>query len=164
MSNLYQLSTEYMTLFNAVCNSADEEGEIDTALIEQLNTIQESFEKKAVNTAYVYCMLEGEIEQTDKLLKRLTERSKRLKTAKERVKEYLSVSMQNAGYEEIKGDYANITFRTSEETVIDDEDMLEEEFIRVKVEPNKTAIKNAIKKGIEVRGAHIEKKKNINIK
>lgn len=109
-------------------------------------------------------MLEGEIEQTDKLLNRLTERSNRLKAARKRVKEYLSCAIQNAGCEEIKGNYANITFRTSEETIIDDEDMLSEEFIRVKVAPNKTAIKNAIKQGIEVRGAHIEKKKNLQIK
>lgn len=46
MSNLYQLSNEYMALFNDVCNSADEEGEVETALIEQLNAIQELFEKR----------------------------------------------------------------------------------------------------------------------
>lgn len=165
MSNLYQLSTDYMKIFNAVCESADEEtGEVDTALVEQLNAIQQSFEEKAVNTAYVYCMLDGEIEQTDKLLKRLVERKKRLVKAKERVKEYLSVSMLNAGVESIKGDYANISFRESEFVVIDDPIALDDEFYVVKEDISKFAIKQAIKQGREVVGAHIEKKKNLQIK
>lgn len=164
MSNLYKLSNEYMKAFNDVCNSADEEGEVYTALVEQLTAIQGEFEQKALNTYYVCCMIDGEIEQTEKILKRLTLRSKRLKKAKERVKEYLLVSMQNAGVESIKGDYANISFRASEQVVIDNISVLEDEFFVIKKEPDKNAIKQAIKQGREVIGAHIEKKKNINIK
>lgn len=165
MSELYKLTGEYIDAYNAVIDSVDEEtGEVDTALVERLNSIQEFFEEKAIKVAYVYCKLDGEIEQTDKLLKRLLERKKRLVKAKENVKEYLSASMQNAGVESIKGDYANISFRPSEQTVIDDITQLEDEFFIVKKEPNKTAIKQAIKNGREISGAHIEKKKNIIIK
>lgn len=165
MSELYKLTGEYIEAYNDLIESVDEEtGEVDTALVERLNSIQELFEEKAVKVAYVYCKLDGEIEQTDKLLKRLLERKKRLVKSKENVKEYLSASMQNAGVESIKGDYANISFRTSEETVIDDLSMLDDEFFVIKKEPSKTAIKQAIKQGREVQGAHIEKKKNLQIK
>ncbi len=62
--------------------------------------------------------------------------------------------------------YADISFRASEQTVIDNADAVPEEYMTVKTTytPNKTAIKEAIKAGKEVPGAHLEQKKNIQIK
>lgn len=165
MSNLYQLSNDYMEIFNAVCESADDEtGEVDTALVEQLNAIQGAFEAKAINVAYLYRECDDEIIRIDRLMERLTKRKKRLASARERIKEYLSTAMQNAGVDSVKGDYATLSFRSSEETVIDNIAFLSDEFFIVKKEVSKTAIKQAIKQGREVLGAHIERKRNLQIK
>lgn len=163
--SLYGLTTEYQSLYNQLIESVDEEtGEVDITISNALTAKGKEFEEKAVAVASVYRKFDNEIALYEQEIKRLQEYKERLKKCKERLKDNLSYACQTLGYEKIDGVYAHISFRTSEETIIDDEDMLEEEFIRVKVEPNKTAIKNAIKAGIEVRGAHIEKKKNINIK
>jgi len=57
-----------------------------------------------------------------------------------------------------------VTFRKAEETIIDDFENLSDEFVRIKYEPDKTAIKKAIKEGVKVEGAHIETKKSCTIK
>lgn len=91
---------------------------------------------------------------------------KRAERGEKWLTEYLDENVKSAGYERIDGARVSISFRNSEETVIDNMDELPKEFIKEKVtySPDKTAIKQAIKAGKEVNGAHIEKKKNLQIK
>ena len=58
-----------------------------------------------------------------------------------------------------------LSFRKSAEVQIDDIDELPDEYLRYKEpEPNKTAIKEAIKSGKEVAGAHLEDTLSLQIK
>ena len=61
---------------------------------------------------------------------------------------------------------ANISFRESERLEVDDESKIPDEYIRVTVkkEPDKTAIKKAIKDGREIDGVHLQRYKNIQVK
>lgn len=61
------------------------------------------------------------------------------------------------------GDTVSISWRKSERVEIDDVDALPDMYMRVKVEPDKTAIKSAIRAGDRVDGARIVTSNNIQI-
>ena len=165
--NLYNLTSECKGLYDAILATADEEtGEADLSLVTALAQRQEEWDKKAVSVACVFRAVGEDSDRIGREIERLTAMKKRLDRERERVKEGLDAACRALGVESVKGMYANISYRASEQTVIDDELSLPEEYLTVKTTytPNKTAIKEAIKAGKEVPGAHIERKKNIQIK
>lgn len=165
--NLYNLTSECKGLYDAILATADEEtGEADLSLVTALAERQEEWDKKAVSVACVFRALGEDSDRIGREIERLTAMKKRLDRDRERVKEGLDAACRALGVESVKGMYANISYRASEQTVIDDELSLPEEYLTVKTTytPNKTAIREAIKAGKEVPGAHLEQKKNIQIK
>lgn len=167
MPNLYLLAQEYKNLENSLLASADEEtGEIDIDIAATLEKIQGTFEEKAISVATVYRNLGTYSGNIDAEIKRLQALKKRVDREQDRVKDYLAQACEMTGTDSLRGVYANISFRKSEQTVIDDESVLPKEFVIEKVtySPDKTKIKAAIKAGQEVQGAHIEVKNNIQIR
>lgn len=167
MATLYKLGEEYVNLYNALIETADEEtGEVDVDISAALADVQGSFEEKAVATATVVRMLNNTADDVNAEIKRLTGMKKHLERETERVKDYLTQVCEMTGTESIKGISASISFRKSEQTIIDNEEAIPDEYMTVKTTytPNKTAIKAAIKAGKEIDGAHIEVVKNIQIK
>lgn len=165
--NLYNLTAECANLYDAILATADEEtGEADLSLVTALCERQDEWEKKAVSVACVYRALDNDSARVGREIERLTAIKKRLERERDRIKDGLDAACKTLGVESVKGMYANISYRASEQTVIDNEFELPEQFINVKEvrTPNKTAIKEAIKSGEEVPGAHLERKKNIQIK
>lgn len=165
--SLYSLTDECRNLYDALMASVDEEtGEVDISLVNALAERQEAWEDKAVAVACVYRSLDEDAARVGREIERLTAMKKRLERERDRVKEGLSAAFTALGVEKVKGMYADISFRASEQTVIDNADAVPEEYMTVKTTytPNKTAIKEAIKAGKEVPGAHLEQKKNIQIK
>lgn len=165
--SLYSLTDECRNLYDALMASADEEtGEVDISLVNALAERQEAWEDKAVAVACVYRSLDEDAARVGREIERLTAMKKRLERERDRVKEGLANACNALGVEKVQGMYANISFRASEQTVIDNADAVPEEYMTVKTTytPNKTAIKEAIKAGKEVPGAHLEQKKNIQIK
>lgn len=165
--SLYSLTDECRNLYDALMASADEEtGEVDISLVNALAERQEAWEDKAVAVACVYRSLDEDAARVGREIERLTAMKKRLERERDRVKEGLSAAFTALGVEKVKGMYADISFRASEQTIIDNADAVPEEYMTVKTTytPNKTAIREAIKAGKEVPGAHLERKKNIQIK
>lgn len=165
--SLYSLTDECRSLYDALMASVDEEtGEVDISLVNALAERQEAWEDKAVAVACVYRSLDEDAARVGREIERLTAMKKRLERERDRVKEGLSAAFTALGVEKVKGMYADISFRASEQTVIDNADAVPEEYMTVKTTytPNKTAIREAIKAGKEVPGAHLEQKKNIQIK
>ena len=165
--SLYSLTDECRNLYDALMASVDEEtGEVDISLVNALAERQEAWEDKAVAVACVYRSLDEDAARVGREIERLTAMKKRLERERDRVKEGLSAAFTALGVEKVKGMYADISFRASEQTIIDNADAVPEEYMTVKTTytPNKTAIKEAIKAGKEVPGAHLEQKKNIQIK
>lgn len=165
--SLYSLTDECRSLYDALMASADEEtGEVDISLVNALAERQEAWEDKAVAVACVYRSLDEDAARVGREIERLTAMKKRLERERDRVKEGLSAAFTALGVEKVKGMYADISFRASEQTIIDNADAVPEEYMTVKTTytPNKTAIREAIKAGKEVPGAHLEQRKNIQIK
>ena len=59
---------------------------------------------------------------------------------------------------------AAVSYRKSQAVVVDDLDMIPDEFLRIKKEPDKTVIKEALKGGTPVTGAHLEDRQSMSIK
>ena len=159
MASLYNLATEYQELYTALVSTADEEtGEVDVDIAAALANVQGTFEEKAIATATVSRMLGNTVEEVSKEIDRLKRLKAHLEREDGRVREYLKRAMEMTGTEKVQGISASISFRKSEQTVIDNEGELPEEYITEKTTytPNKTAIKAAIKAGNDVPGAHIE--------
>lgn len=167
MDNLYNLATEYMDLYNALISTVDgDTGEVDIDIASALEKAQGTFEEKAIATATVVRGLNKYSKDIDQEIKRLKALKEHVDGEQKRVEDYLTKACEMTGTEKLQGIYANISFRKSEQTIIDDERLLPEEFIRVKTtyEPDKEKIKKAIKRGEEIQGAHIEQTKKIQIK
>ena len=163
MNALYKLGEEYNRLLDELLETANEDGEVNLDISKQLEEIHGAFTEKAVSVATVYRSLEQEAERYKAEEKRLAEIRRKLERHAEAVKCYLARECINTGVEKIGGVSANISFRTSEKTVIDNEAEIPDEYWRVKKEPDLAAIKAAIKAGKEIEGAHLQSFKNIQI-
>ena len=165
--NLYNLTAECKSLYDDIIASADNDtGEVDLSLVAALSVWQEEWNDKAIAVACVYRALDEDSARVGREIERLTAIKKRLERERDRVKEGLANACNALGVEKVQGMYANISFRSSEQTFIDNEGAIPDEYMTVKTTytPNKTAIKEAIKAGKDVPGAHVEKRKNIQIK
>ena len=165
--SLRNIGENYLAIRDELFDTMDEEtGEVNSEVLERLNSIQESFEAKAQNVALVCLDFRDRKEAIQREIDRLKKLLKRAENSEKWLTEYLEENVKSAGYERIDGAKVSLSFRSSEETVIDDFDELPKEFIKEKItySSDKVAIKAAIKAGKEVNGAHIEKKKNLQIK
>lgn len=165
MNALYKIGDEYNRLLEELVETADAEtGEVDLDVVRQLESIHGEFEEKALSVATVYRELKSEAKRYEEEEKRLNGIRKKMEHSAEEIKGYLMRELMRTGTEKIKGISANISFRTSEKTVIDNEAEVPEEYWRVKREPDLAAIRSAIKSGKEVEGAHLQTYKNLQIK
>lgn len=166
---LYELSKDYESLMLAI-----ESGDIpEEALADTLESIEVMLDEKADNIACWIKQLTAEAEaikaEEDKLKARRTAKLKRA----ERLTEYLSECLTNAGRNKIETARNVISFRkTPGKVVIDNEQGFVEwaqkyadGFLNYK-EPtiNKTAITEYIKAGGQLEGVRIESSQNISIK
>lgn len=79
----------------------------------------------------------------------------------ERMKEYLAFCLDGSKWESTAG---KVSYRKSQQVVIDDIDALPEEYIRIERVPSKSAIKEDLKQGVIVDGAHMVDNINVTIR
>ena len=145
----------------------EETGEISEAAYALLEDLEAKKEEKVENIGCLIKNLRAEAEAVKAEKLALQKRQSRLENKAEWFKEYLSRCLVE-DYAEGKKKWSfprvELGFRSSESVVIDDLDALDDEFVAIKREPAKTAIKRAIKDGISVDGAHLEQNINLQIK
>lgn len=167
MQTLYEISSELRNLYDKLENGEGvdlETGEIEPELVNALAVNQQNLQTKGIDIGFVIKSFDDEIDLYDREIKRLQERKQVLKNAQERVKNNLKSAMEEFGIELIEGRTLKISFRKSESVEVDNVDELDEKFKKVKVEADKTAIKQAIKNGEEVKGARLVKNNNLQIR
>lgn len=164
--SLFEIDSNIRSFIDALYSSVDEDGCIVEGDFEKLEELQMARETKIDNIALYYkeCIVQAKALKDEAAL--LTSRAKSAEKKAERLKKYLSDSMIASGNLNHESSKCKISFRTSNPLVIDDETALAKKWFVKKVEyvPDKTAIKDAINSGKAVKGAHIEEKKNIQIK
>lgn len=167
---LYELTNEYQTILNMI----DEETEFPAeAIADTLEAITAEIEVKADNIACMLKSLDAEIAAIKSEETRLSDRRKSKQTAYDRIKQYLSDELRRANIDKVETARNKITFRKSEsvELLVDEGAFIKwaqesNDDLLTYVDPkiNKTAIKAAIKDGMNIAGATITEKQNIQIK
>lgn len=164
---LYELTNDYLALLEAIDN-----GEIpEEAIADTLESITTCIEEKADSIACALKNLDAECSAIKAEETRLAERRKAKERAYERIKQYLSETLQRAGLDKIETARNKITFRKSESVELDEEafikwaevnrdDLLTYSAPKI----NKTEVKRALKDGIEIVGAELRINQNIQIK
>lgn len=165
---LYELAADYEAFIAAV-----EAGEIpEEAVVDTLESIESSIEEKADNIACILKNLAAEKDAIKAEEDKLAERRKTKEKKFEKLKTYLSDMLLKCGKTQIETPRNKITFRVSEMVVLENESAFVEWAAREHDEYlkygdptiNRTEIKNALKNGTEIAGAHLEKRQNIQLK
>ena len=162
---LYELANDYMALMQAIDN-----GEIpEEAIADTLEAIKGEIEIKADNIACILKNLDADVAAIKAEEERLAARRKAKEKTHERIKQYLSLMLQNVGVGEVETARNKITFRKSEAVNIDPTFIA---WARVNRDDllnygaptaNKTEIKKALKGGAEIPGAHLVTNMNIQL-
>lgn len=163
MNTLYDITLQYREMLEKMLDTASEDGEVDEQVMHELTQTQDALEVKAENCAAMYLEIDSEVERIKRFEGKIKTRRERLQNRRDRLKEYIDRNLTAAQIERIEGEFVNISYRKSEKVEIDNEAEIPEEYWRVTKEPDKTAIKQALKAGISM-GAHLEPTKSIQIK
>lgn len=161
--SLWKIKTEYEIILNDII---DDDGVVSEQAEQLLAINVEKRDDTATNYYHIINNLEHENGQIDEEIKRLQALKKRNKTKIDLLSKSI-VELINL-YGEFKSSLLNFKIRKSTIVEVDEDyvNELTEEYITTKttVTPNKTAIKTALKNGLEITGCKLVEKHNLNIK
>lgn len=123
-------------------------------------------EGKVEDYCHVIHQLDADVDMYDKEIKRLQAKKKAAVNGIDRMKGALSAYMMASQTKKLAAGTFTLSFRKSESVVVTNQDALPEDYIKkeVKLTPDKTAIKTALKAGIAVDGAELQENQNLQIK
>lgn len=154
MATLYEIDAAILACVDL------ETGEILDA--EQLQELQMERQQKVESVALWYKNLLSDAAAFKAEKDAFAEKERKAKDAAERLKAWLADALQGDAFKTTR---VSVTFRSSSRVVVDDVLNLPPRFVKFKdPEPDKVAIKDAIKNGEEVAGARIESNQSIIIK
>ena len=162
MRNLYEIKEGYKQIQALI-----EDGELDQEMLQDtFEGIDGEFEEKAENCGLVIRNWQAEAEMIDNEVKRLQERSKKLKADADSLQQRVFDAMAETGKTKFSTDHFQFGTRKSEYVDIDDSVEVPEAFIKVKVtkSPDKTALKKAIKAGEVIEGVTVKTRLNYSMK
>ena len=163
--SLYQIDNAVLTVLEDGLVFDEETGEIlfDPDNLDELE-VERNAKLEAV--ALFIKSLEAESAAMSEEERKLAERRGRNDRKAERLRRYLSDSMQRFGDTKLETARVSLGFRRSESVEVIDQAALPVEFIKVKMTetPDKAAIKKALKAGQQVAGAQLVENKNLQIK
>lgn len=149
--SLFDISNEFFALKDLIDNDLEvneETGEItdNSELLKELfDNLKMTLEDKLDN-AQRYCLtLDGEADILDKEIKRLQAKKQALNNKKDRLKKIMLSTIENTGQSKFKTSLYSFNIKNSESLEVESIDNIPREFLRIKKEADKTAIKKAIK-------------------
>lgn len=137
-----------------------ETGEVFT--VDNLENLQLVKEEKLEGCAVVYKELKADAEALATEIKTLQERKNRILKKQEWLADYMAMALNG---EKLKTPKCTISYRKSESVELTGNiEEVPSEYCKTKVELDKTAVKKAIKEGIEVPGCSLIAKMNMQVK
>lgn len=162
MANIFELTADYMQMLELM-----DDPELDEiALADTMEGIEGALEDKFDNYVYVAKQEQGAIDVLEKTIKELTARKKAKENNLAKLKRVMTDVMQATGKLKFKtAAHSYWVQQNPESVVIDTKDVraIPEDYLTFKEpEPNKTAIKAAIKDGVDFQGlAHLEQTEGV---
>ena len=151
--NLYEINHEILACVD------EESGEIfDTQKFDQLNM---ELTDKLEGLGCFIKNLEAEAAACEREKKAFEARQKAAENKATSLKRYLADFLRGCPFETLR---VKISFRKSESLEVSESAIVPEEFLRYKVEVNKTDLKKAVKGGLVLDGVQLVQKQNIQIK
>lgn len=154
---LYELGEAYRLLCKRIEETEDSDTAEDVVLQAALDSIEDAVENKAQAIIIMAKEWEAEAAALKEEEGRLAKRRKALENRAERIRGYLLVQLVAAGISKLRTKLFSITVnKPKAKVVVGEVEMLPPEFLRIKKEPDKVAIKKALDEGVPVPGAHLE--------
>lgn len=163
--NLYQIRQEIEQILESGFAIDEETGEVlaDESDLEALSIAED---EKLENCLCYIKNLKAEVEALKSEEGALSKRRKAKEAKAERLKNYVAGHMKMSGKKKFEAARCKASLTTSRSVEIDDTvffDCAPGEYIRIKKEADKPAIKAAIASGIEIAGATITEKEGLRI-
>ena len=163
--NLFELDRAFMQALETCMEVDEETGEVFVSEA-QLESLQVEYSAKIDNIVSYIKHLEMMNDGIAKEQKRFAKRKKVNENTIERLKRYVGISLMARGYGKFETSRNKLSFKRSTSVDVYDLDDLADDYIKPKVElvPDKDKIKKDIQNGIEVKGARLVEKDNLQIK
>lgn len=163
--SLYVLANDYQAAAQKLAD-LDMPAEV---VADTLEGLAGTVEEKSINVAMFIRNLESSAEQMKAAEGEIAKRRKAVENRAASVRRYLFDNMVRCSITKIESPYFNLAIRDNPESVIiDNVDELPKEVLTQPETPppapDKKAIKDAIKAGINVPGAHLERSQRLEIK
>lgn len=156
MATLYEITEAYLALDNL---------EPTEEVIHYLKALDDGFDDKVENLTYVIKNYESDIESIKNEEKRLAGKRKNLENKITYYKKYLLENMKAINKEKVKAGIFSINIQKNKpKVVVWDQNLIEENYFRVKKEIDKQKIKDDLKLGIEVKGAELVQDEGLRIR
>lgn len=160
---LYEIKEEILKAMENV-KVNEETGEVEG--FDELDTLNETLADKLESCAIYYKGLLAEIDAHKAEMKRQKEWIDSLEGKADSFKRYIDGNLVALDMQEFKTAKCSVTYRKSTSVAITDENAIPKEYMReeVKRTPDKVAIRDAFKRGEEVKGAEIVVESKLQIK
>ena len=172
MSKLYEITQEYNDVCDAILDVFEQNPELDEVtrqkiITDNLSSIQQGFETKALGLAGYIQNLKLEQSNVKELQDRFTKRSRSLDKTITQLSDYLLIQMQHVNVPKLSNNWLTVQVRNNPaKVIIEDETLLSDEFktkeITIKV--NKSAISERLKAGEIIAYTHLESSQRLEIK
>ena len=174
MASLYEIDERLVTLIEEQFDTED--GiiyENASELAKKIDEVAITLDEKIENIGLYIKNLEAEVEmfkhEEDKLEKRRKTAERKIASLREYLNGYLEAVYPNDSDRakwKFKTPRVVLGYRKSSSVEVPDIEKLDKKYLKIttKVDPDKTAIKDAIKNGEEVQGAFIKDKINLNVR
>lgn len=169
--NIFEINGEIRALLDKMSEEMEVNGCVSDETAAQITALNEQRDAKIEGMALYYKELQAEADAIKEEAKKLADRAKVAQNKADRLKEFIKTLVyvpdapKQAGFESPR---VKIGFRASEKVMIEGDSWVNvpRKYVIVKMEKavDKTAIKEAIKAGIKVKGAWLETTQNIQIK
>lgn len=157
---LYELAENY----NELLALLDNEEATAEELADTLDGINDAIEVKVDNICRMRKYLEGKVEVYKAEAKRLTALAKQDENNADSMKNYLDEQLKRMNIKKMDTELFKLSYRKSDSVNVIDLDAVPEEYKRITIALDKTAIKKAIKDGKTVNGAELVVNQNLQIR
>ena len=162
MRSLYEITGEFAHLMHqAEATAAENEGLMPDDLADMLDALEMEKSEKVEKCAWYYKNQMAEADMIKSEVKGLVERARTAENRAQRIKTYLADLIPG---EKFSGSTYSIGWRKSASTIIDNADLIPDEYVQIIRKPIAAEIKRAIKAGVEVAGARVIENNSIQIK
>lgn len=163
MSNIYKLSSDYLTVLNMI---TQEHEELDQSYIDTLESIDEALEVKADNYIKVIKSLESDNEAIDEEIKRLRQRKTTYDTHIKRMKESLQNMMEETGKTKFKTalNSYNIQNNPPSLNIVDEKLIPKDYWVSQAPKLNKKDALAELKEGKEIPGVEVKQTRSLRVR